>query len=416
MKINNLDILPKVFDFNQKNSKVLFLEKDENNREIFFFNIKNVKITGKSIFYPNILLYSKYDNKLYNPIRENIMSLKKIKKDINFNLENDKIDKICNTPVFYFGYNVDNYYHYLYDTLPYLISFFEIKNKLPNLKLLINYPNKQKSEFYNFVIEFLKILGIEDYLVFDENTLYDDMYISSSYTHDGKSNKPPRKEIYDFFKFIVELVKNKNPYKTLPSKIYISRRTWIHNDYSNIGTNYTTRRKLINEDELVYELEKLGFVEIFTENLSTEEKILLFYNAEIVVSPIGGGIANIVFSNEKTKVYPILSPNFMKINKRFSFIFSNHDTTYFKNTKHEQIGEWKLYMRVINTKNNIIGEIIDIDDETLTVSYLDDFLPGWNNEFNYKKTKFNKSECIKLDNGLNSPWKINIKKLINLIK
>jgi hypothetical protein len=414
MKIFNLNTLPKCIEFCEKNSRILFLDKDENNRQIFFYNLKNVKITGKSLYYPNILLHS--NNRLYNPIRESIMSLKKVKKDLNFELVNNNINKICDTPVFYFGYNVDNYFHYLYDTLPYLISYFEIKKKIPNLKLLINYPNEQKNKFYNFITEFLEILSINDYLIMDNQCLYKDVYVSSSYTHDGLSNKPPRQEIYTFFKKITSLVKEKQTISNLPKKIYISRRTWIHNDYSNIGTNYTTRRKLTNEDNLVSELEKIGFVEIFTEKLSTEEKILLFYNSEVIISPIGGGIANVLFSNDKTKVYTIVSPNFTKINKRFNFVFKNHDTIFFKNTRHEQNGHWKLYMRVMDKNTNIIGEIVDIMDDTVTITYLDDFIPGWNNDFEYKKITLNKVDCVKLDDGLNSPWRMNINKFFKLLK
>ena len=40
-----------------------------------------------------------------------------------------------------------------------------------------------------------------------ENTLYKDLYISTSYTHDFDSNLPPRKEIFDFFYNMVEIVK-----------------------------------------------------------------------------------------------------------------------------------------------------------------------------------------------------------------
>ena len=39
--------------------------------------------------------------------------------------------------------------------------------------------------------------------------------------------------------------------------IYISRRTWLNSDKSNIGTDYTSRRKMINENELVEQL-KVG--------------------------------------------------------------------------------------------------------------------------------------------------------------
>ena len=45
---------------------------------------------------------------------------------------------------------------------------------------------------------------------------------------------------------------------------------------SGIGTNYTQRRKLVNEDDLVDKLIKEDYVEVFTERLSTIEKIAYF--------------------------------------------------------------------------------------------------------------------------------------------
>ena len=49
----------------------------------------------------------------------------------------------------------------------------------------------------------------------------------------------------------------------MPKLVYISRRTWINKDKSNIGTDYTNRRKMMNEDLLVEELTKLGFYRNF---------------------------------------------------------------------------------------------------------------------------------------------------------
>ena len=96
-KIEELDLI---------DSKYSFLKKDENGREIFIFELDNVKALGKSLFYPNTLLYS--NNKIYNPIRENIMSLKKLKIDDTYQLDNLEINNTIDTPVFFFIYNVDN--------------------------------------------------------------------------------------------------------------------------------------------------------------------------------------------------------------------------------------------------------------------------------------------------------------------
>jgi capsular polysaccharide biosynthesis protein len=339
------------------------------------------------------------------------MSLIDVEKKQNFD-KNKNYNIVIDIPVFYFIYNTDNYYHFIYDTLPYLISFNHLKNKIPNLKLLMNYSNKSMDNFYLFVKEFLEILNIrnEDIIIVNDKTLYTEIYISTSYTHDFNSNLPPRKEIYSFYKEIVRIVNNKYDKKNLPKNIYVSRRTWIHNDLTNIGTNYTTRRKLINENELVDFLNKNGYVEIFTETLSTIDKILLFSNVKNIVGAIGGGICNVLFSNKETKLTALVSPTFLDINQRFKFSLEKVNTTYFMDTKHSETDYWKKYMRV--KTNDIIGEIEEVYVDSLLVTYTDEFVAGWNFNIQLKNKLVKKENCQKLDNGLNSSWVFDINKLI----
>lgn len=398
-KIEELDLI---------DSKYSFLKKDENGREIFIFELDNVKALGKSLFYPNTLLYS--NNKIYNPIRENIMSLKKLKSDDTYQLDNLEINNTIDTPVFFFIYNVDNYYHFVYDTLPYLISFKEIKKEHKDLKLLMNF-SYGKSNFYRFVKEFLDLLNIsdDDIIIVDKNTEYRKVFISSSYTHEYDSNKPPRKEIFELYKSLYNNTEIKND---LPKKIYISRRTWLNNDTSNIGTNYTTRRKLVNEDELVEYLKENGYEEVFTENYTTIEKINLFRNCEVVIGAIGGGLCNVLFS-DNTKLISLCSPGFLDVNERFKYSFSNVETKYFDKTSHYETSDFKTNMRV--KFNDIIGEISEINGNMLTVIYTETPVAGWNNDSVHKSIIVNKEDCLALDNGLNSPWQLDMKELKKII-
>ena len=397
------------------NSKYIFLEKDNNGREIIIHILNNVIFGGENLYYPNILSYSKYDEKYYKIINEKTMSLgdSQVIKNYKFNLDSNK--EYVN-PVFFFIYNTDNYYHFIYDTLPYLISFLTLKKNIPNLKLLMNYPNHTVKNFYKFITEFLQIIGIDinDIILVEEDVIYKKVYSSTSYTHDIDSNLPPRNEIYEFFNKIVESVKNKFTNDT-PKKIYISRRSWVHNDNSNIGTNYTLRRKMINEDKLVEILNKNGYVEIFTENLTTFEKLNLFYNATNIIGSIGGGICNVLFSKPETSLLTIVSPTFLEINGRFKYSLDNVNSKYFLNTKHTCIGKFKKHMRVKCESLNIIGEIKNINNNILTIIYSNETVSGWGSQNNFKEINLEKSICKKLDNGLNSPFKVNLSKLISII-
>jgi hypothetical protein len=276
----------------------------------------------------------------------------------------------------------------------------------------MNYPNHQKNNFYKFVDEFLEIIGIknEDILIVNKETLYKKVYISSSYTHDIDSNLPPRQEIYSFYNSIVENIKQKHANQELPSNIYISRRTWMHNDLSNIGTNYTTRRKLTNENELVDILQKKGYTEIFTENLSTIEKILLFNNAKNIIAPIGGGVCNALFCNNKVNITILVSPTFLDINNRFIYLFKDLNVNYNHQSEHIEKNEFKKYMRV--KYGNIIGEIEDINNNELLINYTDANVAGWNNQNQYKTISINQKFCQKLDEGLNSEWILDLNSII----
>jgi hypothetical protein len=386
-------------------------KSDVNNREINIYKIEDVRPTGYNLYYPTTLLYNIHTCKTILPLLEKTMSLKcgtiYEKNNMLFDVKQSLIQTIFQTPLYYFIYNTDNYFHYLYDTMPYLISYIELKKEIPTLKLLMQYPNPQKNEMYPFVLELLELLNIStnDIVIIDENTLYKSVYISTSYTHDFDSNLPPRNEIYELYQHIANIVRDIYPKIVSPSKIYVSRRTHLHNDFSNIGTNYTTRRRLINEDELVDSLVRDGFIEVFTEKLTTIQKIQYFMNATDVVGAIGGGISNVLFSPNRTKLEAIISPTFLDVNSRFKYSLDCVNTTYNFNTKHYEMTEFKLYMRVRYCE--IVGEIKDIYDNKLLISYTEDGTnTGWNSQCQYKQIEVYTNEVIKLDDGLNSSWEI----------
>lgn len=397
--------------FNSKEEKIIFLQKDENNREISLYKFKDICFADNKIFYPDCIFYSFDERQEYCPIDEKIMSLQNVNDIIEKKLKYE-YSKLETTPVFYFTYNTENYYHFIYDTLPYLISYIHLKKSKTNLKLLMSKPNRDKDTFYPFVVEMLRLIGVNsnDILIINDKTLYKEIWISDSYTHGIDSNAPPREEIYYFLQSLTNSLKSNKSY---PDKIYISRRTWLHGKTENIGTNYTLKRRLVNEDLLVKHLEDLGYSEIFTENINSLDKVLMFKNASKVIGAIGGGLCNVLFSKPQTKLLTIVSPVFLDVNYRFSHSFKNVNTTYFKDSFHFESGEFKKYMRV--KSGNIIGEICEINNDELTILHSPYKIAGWNNETKYEKIIKNKKDCVKLDEGLNSSWQINLDKMKELL-
>jgi hypothetical protein len=91
-------------------------------------------------------------------------------------------------------------------------------------------------------------------------------------------------------------------------RIYI-RRNKSHLCEGNREDNNVKRRQILNEDELVEDLEKLGFKAINFEDFTVSEKVKLFNDAKIVVSPQSGGLIFSLFANMKTKIIEIYPPN-----------------------------------------------------------------------------------------------------------
>jgi len=435
--------------FHTLDNKLLYLEKDDNGREIIVTHTDNCHLGGVSLYYPNTLIHHSGHNTTTGPagqyilpVYERTMSLKKgsVYEDasdssaMSYTPYQMKERYECvEEPVFFFIYNTDNYFHFLYDTLPYLISYRHLKQTVPDLKLLMNYPRPSQTRHYTFVVEFLDLLGIgnEDIVLANADHHYDRIYISSSYTHDGKSNMAPRKEIFEFYQQMVERATariDRKKWPRFPKKIYISRRTWVHNDLSNIGTNYTTRRRMMNEDHLVDTLvTNYGFTEVFGEQLSTIEKIVIFNNAKQVVGSIGGGVANVLFGNPyETSLYTIISPGFLDINARFRFSLDWVRTVYFMHTQLDNVvNGFSKYMRVKvdwpeSRYHGLIGEVDDIGDDSgesegVDVKLGDGTQTGWNSTDNFNVVRFNTSCLVKLDEGLNSPYWTDIDALLNYL-
>lgn len=364
---------------------------------------KRVNLVGENLFFQNPLIFNGVQ--VIDPSQEFVASLGS-NDTRDFKPPLVGFTKSYDYPVFYFIYNFDNYLHFVYDCLPYLIEYRKLKKTIPELKLLVNYPNPSRKEFYKFNIEFLELLGIlnNDLVFVSSDTLYQELYVSETLTY----CEPPKQEAFSVYSELVENAKKQVKLNT-PEKFYISRRTHLNNQgKSNRGTDYTTRRKLVNEDELVEFLTGKGYQEVFTENLSTVEKILYFNQAKSIVGALGGGLVNCLFSTKNTKVAGIASPHIMEVNKRLNICYSFANTTFFDGTFNIENGPWKKHVRV-KTKDGIVGEIKEISKDSLTIEYSPQKVSGWNREVKFDKLEVYKHDCVPLDKGINSSWAINMK-------
>ena len=377
-------------------------------RDTFIIHLSNARMVGRNCHYPNCLVQTNTD--IINPYDERVMSLQKdsFYTSAKWYYNHILTTKSYNHPVYFFVYNVDNYYHFIYDTLPILYGYFCVKETEPNLKLLIQTSHSSKPDFPSFIYEFFSSFGIQpnSLQMADMDTVYNQMYIGSSLTHGRQSNSPPSFDAYRIWNRIMY-----EP-QSLPKRIYISRRSWIHGRTDNIGTNYTTRRKCMNEDQLVNRLKKTyGILEIFTELLSTEQKLAMFAQAEIVVGVIGGGMCNLLFSPPSTKALCIVTPDFLEINNRFKYSMDHTNIRYSYCTKHDKIKEYKYKLftrvRIINSdcgSFNQIGEIEEYDSGKYIIRVSNNDVAGFSQDFVMQSGVYSEKDIEPLDSGLNSPY------------
>jgi hypothetical protein len=353
---------------------------------------RDVQLTGINLHYPNVL-FQTHDELIF-PICEKTMSLNtgSIYGE-TFTPPQVAITNEVKEPVLFFIYNTDNYFHFLYDALPMI---------QPSMTLLMNPKHK-----YPYIEDCLRLCGVQNILYADDHTLYHEIHVVSSPTHEGLPNEPPRKDIWNIY----NLMKSKayqHPIET-PLKFYVSRRSWIHGDTSNIGTNYTSRRKMMLEDQLVEELQKKGYQEVFCELLSMTEKIQYFGNATHIVGAIGGGMCNIVFSNPGCQVYCIHSPEFDTINRRFLFTMEHTQLHSYKDTYTCS----NLYRRVKLPSG--FGEVIDQKEDILYIA-VNNIGVTFQQEDDFPIITIPQKDAQYLDNGLNSPWYFDVMKCIEDIQ
>jgi len=192
-----------------------------------------------------------------------------------------------------------NYYHWLIETLPRLDLLNRCNIHID--KYFVPY-------HHSFQIETLNILGIPDSKILkaDKKTFIraKNLIVPSllcDYTRiKEKNNFGQPKYIY---KWICSFLRN----SLMPdnfSEEYNYKRIFISRQNAAV-------RKIENEKEVNDFLSKYGFEKVILEDMSVIEQISLFNSAEVIVSPHGAGLANLVFCKPKCKVIELFSPNYI---------------------------------------------------------------------------------------------------------
>lgn len=106
---------------------------------------------------------------------------------------------------------------------------------------------------------------------------------------------------YNFLRNTI-LFKNNLNIKEIPKRLLYISRNKSHELICNSGA---TKRQLLNEVDVYSILKNLGFEYIKLEDYNFREKIKLFQEAKLIVTPNGGALTFALFAHENTKVIEI---------------------------------------------------------------------------------------------------------------
>jgi hypothetical protein len=182
----------------------------------------------------------------------------------------------------------NTYYHWIYDILP-RIFLLEKSGLINEIEIFI-FPELK----YKFQRESLLKMGFPlDKILEIKNNEYlevKELIVPSLPSKLGTVNLWS----LEFLRNRLSIVSTNNE----RTKIYISRQN-------------AKERKLLNEDELIKYLKGIGFKIIHSEDLSFDQQINSFTNADVVVAPHGSGLTNIVFCMPNTKIVELFYGEFV---------------------------------------------------------------------------------------------------------
>lgn len=182
-----------------------------------------------------------------------------------------RIQTLPETTVSLVGDGHDNFYHWLYDTLP---KFAALN---PERLAQAHYLACLKHPFHRQTFE---LLGIPLSSITPSTGL--NFYQANKLLIPTAPFGPTSETIHFLQELLVHPVEAQLPTEFDGARIYISRRS-------------ATSRRLVNEEAFLQRLQPLGFRAIETERLTLLQQIALFRRAEIILSVHGAALANLAF-------------------------------------------------------------------------------------------------------------------------
>lgn len=189
------------------------------------------------------------------------------------------------------GAAMGNYYHWLIDSLPRL-HLVRAAGLLPSVDYYLIHSKKHR-----FAVEMLTTMGIRPEQIIDVEThphVWADRLLVTSPVRGTGNHMPTWAGTFlrEMFLPAPPAARSFSPY------VYISRRD-------------AQMRQVLNEAAVEEVLHAFGFATYTLSDLSLADKLALFSQARLVVSPIGAGLANLVFSPPGMPVLELMPKDFV---------------------------------------------------------------------------------------------------------
>ncbi len=185
-------------------------------------------------------------------------------------------------------YGINNFCHILLDQLPRLYFPSELYgiDSLPTI-----YVDKESTGLLEKLIKHIKIPLKIDYLENGIEYKFNEAYLTAPLNH------PMNNGDENLVKFIkLAFAETKFDQSSVKNRVFINRPS--------------KRRGIENKSEILSILNAFKFREVELESLSISEQATLFSNTEIIVSPHGAGLSNLIFCNKGTTVIEIFGERY----------------------------------------------------------------------------------------------------------
>jgi len=183
-------------------------------------------------------------------------------------------------------------YHWLFDTLPRLEVLRLAGYSLDEFDGLLM--TRPKYGAHDATLDLLKVPREKIVWCTQRRHFQCDRLVVPSFGNDDLQH-------HDFVYEFLERLVQPPPVPDAPRRrIFVSRRDAV-----------TARRDLVNEDEIFAMAQRFGFERVTLGDLTFQEQAQCFASAECVISPHGGGLANLCFSRKPMLLVEIFAPDYV---------------------------------------------------------------------------------------------------------